>query len=274
MGIAFVSTIYSDAMQRMYYSIIVREVNKGEAKALFDKYTELATKEIMNNSTKGIFKLLEEAVIEFNKIEINDGFYPRIGLVGEIYVKYNSFAQQNVANWLAEQGVEMCIPPIADFFMQTFVNIDSNKQNNLVKATFTDFFLKFTEMYANKLIRKANKIMDKYKFAANFHLIRDAAKEAEKIINLANQFGEGWLISAEITAFAEDKINNVISLQPFGCIANHVVSKGIEKRIKDLYPDMNLLYLDFDDGTSEVNILNRLHFMIKNVKEELTTPTI
>ena len=92
------------------------------------------------------------------------------------------------------------------------------------------------------------------------------AKKADEILNLASQFGEGWLIPAEIATFAEEGIFNVVSVQPFGCIANHVISKGIEKRIKDKFPQMSLLYLDFDDGTTEVNILNRLHFMVDNVK--------
>ena len=81
------------------------------------------------------------------------------------------------------------------------------------------------------------------------------------------QFGEGWLLPAEVVSFARQGINNVLSLQPFGCIANHVVSKGIEKRIKDLYPHMNLLSLDFDSGVSDVNITNRLRLAINSIKE-------
>jgi len=77
-------------------------------------------------------------------------------------------------------------------------------------------------------------------------------------ISMAAQFGEGWLLPAEIVSFAKEGIYNVISLQPFGCIANHIISKGIEKRIKDLYPEMNLLSLDFDSGVSDVNVMNRL----------------
>ena len=78
------------------------------------------------------------------------------------------------------------------------------------------------------------------------------------------QFGEGWGIPAEFVEFAQNGINNVVSLQPFGCIANHIISKGIEKRTRELYPNLNLLYLDFDSGMSEANIFNRLHFMIKS----------
>ncbi|MDR0687118.1 MAG: hypothetical protein LBF55_00330, partial [Prevotellaceae bacterium] len=84
----------------------------------------------------------------------------------------------------------------------------------------------------------------------------------------AHQYGEGWLIPGEISAFASEGINNVISLQPFGCIANQIISKGVEKRMKDKYPKLNLLFLDFDAGTSEVNVFNRLYFMVKAAKEE------
>jgi predicted nucleotide-binding protein (sugar kinase/HSP70/actin superfamily) len=99
--------------------------------------------------------------------------------------------------------------------------------------------------------------------------IEEEAEKASKIVSLAAQFGEGWLIPAEIASFAERRINAAISLQPFGCIANHVISKGIEKKIKDIYPNMNLLFLDFDGGVSEVNVLNRLHFIAKAAKNNL-----
>ena len=99
--------------------------------------------------------------------------------------------------------------------------------------------------------------------------IHHEAKRAEKIVNLAAQFGEGWLIPAELASFAERGINAAVSLQPFGCIANHVISKGIEKKVKDIYPDMNILFLDFDGGVSEVNVLNRMHFIARAAKSQM-----
>ena len=94
----------------------------------------------------------------------------------------------------------------------------------------------------------------------------ETANNGKEVISLSAQFGEGWLLPGEIVSFAKHGINNVISLQPFGCIANHIISKGIEKKIKTLYPQMNLLSLDFDSGVSDVNITNRLHLMIDNIK--------
>ena len=95
------------------------------------------------------------------------------------------------------------------------------------------------------------------------------AKKAEPIINLNAQFGEGWGIASEFAHFAEIGVNNVVSLQPFGCIANQVISKGIEKRAREVHPSLNLLFLDFDSSMGEANIFNRLHFMIRNAQEEI-----
>ena len=100
-----------------------------------------------------------------------------------------------------------------------------------------------------------------------FTNIFNDAKNGGEIINLAAQFGEGWLLPGEVVTFAKQGINNVISLQPFGCIANHIVAKGMEKKIKTLYPQMNLLSLDFDSGVSDVNIANRLLLFVDNIKK-------
>ena len=115
-------------------------------------------------------------------------------------------------------------------------------------------------------IKKVNGIAGKFRYYIPFKDIFDEAEEARKIVSLNAQFGEGWLLPAEIMSYAKQGIQNVISLQPFGCIANHIVSKGIEKRIKHFYPDINLLSLDFDSGVSDVNVTNRMLLFIDNLK--------
>ena len=127
------------------------------------------------------------------------------------------------------------------------------------------------QLLGEKMLWHIGKKIDKAAAAFSYYEplenINKAAEKATKIVNLAAQFGEGWLIPAEFASFAEQGIHAVISLQPFGCIANHIVAKGIEKRVKDLYPDLNLLYLDFDGGVSEVNVQNRLHFIARQVQK-------
>ncbi|MFH2133165.1 MAG: hypothetical protein ABIK68_22520 [bacterium] len=208
---------------------------------------------------------MKRAVKGFNQVALIPGEYPKIGIVGEIYVKYNSFGHQNIVDWLIENRIEAVVPPIIDFFTQDFMNVAANKKTHLKQAQFSDVLILALEYYASHFQNKVNRILSRFKFSSSFHNIRDIARKAEKILSLANQFGEGWLIAAEIASFAEEGVDNVISLQPFGCIANHVISKGIETRIKKQYPKMNLLFLDFDSGTSEVNVLNRLHFMVRTV---------
>jgi predicted nucleotide-binding protein (sugar kinase/HSP70/actin superfamily) len=263
--ILFSSIIYADSISKMYHSAKAREREKGSAKKLTDKYISEILPFVEKNNLNGVLTKLEEAVCEFNELDLNDGKLPAVGIVGEIYIKYSSFGHQFIVDWLIEHGVEVLIPPIHDFFIQEFVNYDVNKQANLTKASWSDFAIYFFERKANRILKKFEKINSKYKYYRPFHKIRHIAEKASEIVDLTAQFGEGWLIPAEIATFAEDRINNVISVQPFGCIANHIVSKGVEKRIKDLFPTMNLLFLDFDADTSEVNVLNRLHFMVENV---------
>jgi len=264
--IVFVSILFADSLSKMYHVGLAREKEKGSAKRLSDKYLFEMQALIESNDVKGVFSKLEEAVNDFNKLDLKEGKIPAIGIVGEIYVKYSSFGHQFIVDWLIDQGVEVVIPPTVDFFIQEFVNFDVNKKQHLRKASWSDIVVYFFERKANRYIKKMEAINSKFKFYRPFHDIRHVAKKAAEIVDLSAQFGEGWLIPAEIATFAEDGINNVISLQPFGCIANHVVSKGVEKRIKDLFTDMNLLFLDFDADTSEVNVLNRLHFMVENVQ--------
>ncbi len=274
MTIAFAGALYADSLAKMYYSTVVREKHKGTTKAVLQKYQKIVNDAIITKNIKEVYRLLKQAVEEFNQIETNNKNYPKIGVVGEIYVKYNSFGNNYAVDWLIEQGIEVVVPPLIEFFTHEFVNFDVKKKAHLERASLSDIYVFFIENFAKWHIHRVNRILSRFKFYDPFHNIRDLSRKAANILNLANQFGEGWLIPAEIAAFAEQGIHNVISLQPFGCIANQIIAKGVEKRIRDLYPDMNLLFLDFDNGTTEANMLNRLHFMVKNVQENKSKKSI
>lgn len=258
---------YSDAISRMYYSAVVREREKGAARKISDEYIATGVQKVAEMNYKSLVKLLEEAARKFDAIcETKD--VPRIGIVGEIFIKYNSFGHQHVVDWLVEEGIEPVIPSLNEFFLQYFPNAKFNEKNYLEKKRkfVVRLLSSLGEKYLNHVMRKIDKAGSAFRYYDKSVNIHEEAKRAEKITNLAAQFGEGWLIPAEFASFAERGINAAISLQPFGCIANHVISKGIEKRVKDIYPDMNLLFLDFDGGVSEVNVLNRLHFIARAAK--------
>ena len=259
-------TIYTDTLLRLYHILIVREKNKGETLSFKDKYIKLLQEEVPYRQPKKIYELLEKMILEANSIETIEKEIPKIGIVGEIYVKYNKFGNRFISDKLIEEGVEVVFPPILEFFTQEIVNVKKNWDMNLTHHKFSSWVLvEFFNIYINNAISKAEKILKKSKYPFVFESIKQIAEDAEQTLSLSNQFGEGWLISAEISSFAKQGINNVISVQPFGCIANQVISKGIEKNLKKKYPNLNLLFLDYDDGASDVNITNRLYFMLKTL---------
>jgi predicted nucleotide-binding protein (sugar kinase/HSP70/actin superfamily) len=159
---------------------------------------------------------------------------------------------------LQSEGIEVFPPQILPFFMQSFVNRKVNKAYGFSESLTPEFIFALYHAFVVKNIKKVNKICADFEYFSPINNIFHEAKQAKDLLNLGCQFGEGWLLPAEIAAYYHKGVHNVISLQPFGCIANHVISKGLEKKLKSKFPKLNLLSLDFDGGTSEVNVQNRL----------------
>jgi predicted nucleotide-binding protein (sugar kinase/HSP70/actin superfamily) len=265
---AIYAVLFADALGKMYYATAVREKVKGIAKQLREEYLTKAVEFVRQHKPTHLVGLMKEAAEAFNNAAV-DRKAPRIGVVGEIFIKYNNYGQQHVVDWLVQHGIEPVIPALSEFFTQYFPNSKFNGKTNLEKNSFmTGFYRVLGETWMNHVSGKIDKAASAFRYYEPNDSIHEGAKEASQIVNLAAQFGEGWLIPAEFASFARRGIKAAISLQPFGCIANHVVAKGIEKRVKDLYPDLNLLYLDFDGGVSEVNVQNRLHFIARQVMRQ------
>lgn len=261
--IAIPLVLYGDGLQQMHSSISVREKKAGASQAVFDFYIERGIDAVRAKDVRTLFRLLGQAVEDFNNVPIHDKQYSKVGLIGEIFVKYNNYAQANISEWLRSRNVEVSTPPLLDFLMQFFVNSKVNVANGLDEETIFSRTLKpLIWWYINGKVKKAERILSKFKFYEPSESIYAKADAASEVLNLSNQFGEGWLIPGEIAHYARKGVNKVVCLQPFGCIANHIVAKGVEKRIKEIYPHMNILYLDIDGGIAEVNLQNRLHFMI------------
>lgn len=259
--------LFADCLSKLYHSAVVREKSPGLAESLRRRYTELAGQLIRANDSRGLKHLMAQAAREFAASIRPDVKAPVIGVVGEIYVKYNGFSNRNVIKWLNARGVEVVAPCILNFFLTAFANRHVNKEKHIkpqqTPLWVTDFFYRWIMHYAVDFDRACSV----YPYYRKFSDIFTDARKASRIVNLAGDFGEGWFLPAEISNLAEEGVRNVVSLQPFGCIANHIISKGVEKRIKQLYPQMNLLFLDFDSNTSEANVHNRLHFMVENARQ-------
>jgi len=262
--------VFGDILSRMHFATIVREKVKGATQKLTQDYLENAAELARKNDTDGLIDLLKQAVIDYNNTAKDNCTTPQIGIVGEIYLKYNPYANMFITDWLVEQGIEVRMPDLLDFFVQEFVNMKTNSKNKTEKYSLgTKLYVSILEQRFSKFVDKLEKIGSGFKYYHPKHSIYEKAELGAEIVDLANQYGEGWLIPAEIALFAKEGVNNVVSLQPFGCIANHIVAKGVEKKIKTIYPKTNLLFLDYDGGTSEVNIFNRLHFLAKQAKDEI-----
>lgn len=263
----FWGVVFGDSMSQMYFSTAVREQHKGDAAGLVSRYTSLAAPMTQDHNVDGILALLNSAVTQFNLIPVCAGTLPQIGIVGEIYVKYNDYCNNFIIKWLQDQGVEVEIPPMIDFFIQGFVNVQSDRTLHLARENVTTLLAFLGEKLVRTRLDRVNAILQRYVRYEQQPTIHDLARKASHILSLADQFGEGWLIPAEVSALAEHGVNNILCLQPFGCIANHIVAKGVEKRMRDLFPQLNLLYLDMDAGAGEANLLNRLHFMVQGARE-------
>ncbi|MCL2247381.1 MAG: acyl-CoA dehydratase activase-related protein, partial [Lentimicrobiaceae bacterium] len=266
--IIFNALLFSDCLSQLYAASIVRETHTGAATLLKEKYLKKVDEVIRRNKSKKIFELLKEAVEDFKKITIPDKKLPLAGIVGEIYLKFNSFSHKHIIKQLQKEGVEVLPPQIMPFFLQSFVNRKVNKNYALSDSSYPEFIFDGIYALVKRNITKANKICSEFEYFSPIDDIFHEATQAEELIDLGCQFGEGWLLPAEIGAYYRKGVYNVISLQPFGCIANHVISKGLEKKLKTKFPKLNLLSLDFDGGTSEVNVQNRLA-LFKSAMESL-----
>jgi len=264
---AIAGLLYGDAIARLYYRTVVRERTVGLARTLRDHYMSAVTSCAERCDALGMVDLLRDAVRDFNDAVADTSERPRVGIVGEIFLKYNGFSHMHVVDWLISQGIEPSVPPLMDFFTQYFVNAKVNRSEHITKLNSLIIFEWLSDKYTARWIDRFESVMEDFVCYKRPATIFEKGDYASEVIKLTNQYGEAWLIAGEIAGFAHEGINDIVCLQPFGCIANHVVAKGIERKIKRLYPKTNLLFLDFDASTSEVNVLNRLHFMVGNARD-------
>lgn len=261
--------LFTDTLMKLYYAAATRERNSGDAEKILNQYLQLAKQYSGNFKIKNLFPLLEQAVEEFNRIperEITQSPI-KIGIVGEIFLKYNPFANHFICDWLIKRGFELHVPSLNTFFLENLHDIHYNNQHHIeYSSTLKRQLIKWMDKWIGRKLKKANAILKMYKHPlpamTNIHQL---AAHAEPVLSLANQSGEGWLLPGEIAMMASEGINHIICLQPFGCIANHVVAKGVANRIKELYPNINLLFLDVDSGSTEVNFRNRLELFVQAI---------
>jgi predicted nucleotide-binding protein (sugar kinase/HSP70/actin superfamily) len=268
---AILGILFTDALSNMYHTSVIRENRKGDSIKVVDKYLKPFWDGSIPLEKAALLEFINQAVEDFNALSVTDRNYPKVGIVGEIYVKYNTFSNNYVADWLMEQGIEVVQPTFLEFFAGGLVLMDNRVRTNLMRPNLIWILSFLGKKLLHSFLNEVDGIMQKYRYYHPYHDIEEIARKAREVVSLNHQYGEGWLIAGEIASFAKDGINNVLCLQPFGCIANHVVAKGMEKRMKELFPQLNLLFLDADAGLSEVNFFNRMHFFVNHAKDGVGT---
>ncbi len=264
------AVIYGDLLMRCLYRVRPYELVKHSANALHDKWREICIDSIVNSQPKYSYKEICKGIVnDFDNLPIDETLRkPRVGIVGEILVKYMPLANNNLVELLESEGAEAVVPDLMDFLNYSFYD-SVYKSEFLGTSKFTAFISK-TGIKAIRAIKgTAIKALAASKRFEPPMKIEDIAELAKPMLSMGNQYGEGWLLAGEMAELITHGTPNIVCIQPFACLPNHVVGKGVIKQLKKLYPESNVVAVDYDPGASEVNQLNRIKLMLSVAKKRL-----
>jgi predicted CoA-substrate-specific enzyme activase len=269
---AMFSMIYTDGISALYHASVVRERIKGDTLALTEKWMSPFENGSMPLNRHTVMTNLRQAVAEFNSLSTYKERLPQVGIVGEVYVKYNTFVNSHIVQWLIDREMEVVLPPLLTFFLGSFVGFKAGVRERIRRPDLLWALSAAGHRLVQSVLDEAEAVLDGFRNYPKHRRITEIAQTASSIVQLTHQYGEGWLLSGEVGEFMRAGVKNVLCLQPFGCIANHVVAKGVARRLKGLYPELNLLFLDLDAGGSDVNLINRAHFFVEQAKASVSSP--
>lgn len=263
--------IYGDLFMKVLYRTRPYERFHGSAEVLFDKWIEKA-KENVRIGNKGDFnKNITDIIYEFDRLELLDIKKPKVGIVGEILVKYHPTANNDIVSILEQGGAEAVVPDLMDYFLYSTFNAGfrfeylAGTRLNKEVSKFATFYIMHYRQIVKRELSRSNRFTPPTP-------IEELAKMASSVLSLGNQTGEGWLVTAEMMEFIEQGTSNIICVQPLACLPNHITGKGMFKPIKERYPGANIMPIDYDPGISNVNQLNRIKLMlsvaIKNLSKD------
>lgn len=264
------SVIYGDILQKLLTKNRAYEINKGETQALFDKWMEKCKKLVANSSMKEFKSNIYKMVEEFEEIELDTSIKkPKVGIVGEVLIKYQPFGNNFVADKLEAEGAEVILPDFMGFIK--FIATHKITFNQLIKTDGTKakifkLAIKLIDILEKDEIIALSNSKKGYLLPCNIFELEENVKD---ILSIGNQTGEGWFLTAEMIEYIEHDIPNIVCVQPFACLPNHVVGKGVIKTIRDTYPEANISPIDYDPGASEANQTNRIKLLMAVAKDNL-----
>ena len=263
---AIQALIYGDLLMNLLYATRPYEKNKGDADRLYSEITAFLQKELKAHKKRDFIKNIYSAVEKFDAIERLDIKKPKVGVVGEILVKFHPTANNSVVKVIEGEGAEAVVPSLLDFILYTLYNerfVYENLGGKFLTYHIKNMIVSYIENY-RKHLRDALK---KSKSYSSPPTIQEIAKGAEKVMSLGHQTGEGWFLTGEMIELITSGVKNIICVQPFACLPNHVTGKGMAKELKRLFSGANIAAIDYDPGASEVNQLNRIKLMLSRAFE-------
>ncbi|MDD7266839.1 MAG: acyl-CoA dehydratase activase-related protein [Lachnospiraceae bacterium] len=258
---------FGDILMKCIYRMRPYEIEAGSTNALHRKWDEICRQFVGGDKPAfGQFKkLCRQMIREFDELPIVEERKPRVGIVGEILVKFLPAANNMLVETLEAEGAEAVVPDLLDFMNYSFYNQNFGVKH-LGKKAKSAWVANAGIMLIGWLRAAAAK-----EFAKSRHFtppadIRELARLSEPIVSVGNQTGEGWFLTGEMLELIHNGVPNIVCTQPFGCLPNHIVGKGVIKELRRLHPGTNIVAIDYDPGASEVNQLNRLKLMLANAK--------
>ena len=266
--------IFGDIFMRCVYRMRPYEKETGSVNALHRKWVKICQDFLSSKKLPGYFKfrrLCRQIIEEFDAVPVTDEKKPRVGIVGEILVKFAPMANNHLVELLEAEGAEAVVPDLLDFMLYCFYNqIYKAEYLGTKKSSASTASTARLAIWAIGQVRgAAASAFKKSRHFAPPASIYDLVSYAEPIVSIGNQTGEGWFLTGEMVELIHQGVNNIVCTQPFGCLPNHVVGKGVIKELRRRYPESNVVAIDYDPGASEVNQLNRIKLMLSTAQKNM-----
>ncbi len=267
---AMQAVVYGDIFMRVVYATRPYEKKPGSADALHQKWKKRCIVSLskrapammeFSRNVRGIIR-------DFDNLPRLDVKKPKVGIVGEILVKFSPLANNHIVELLESEGAEAVMPDLMDFLLYCFYNNNFKAENlggKLSVARLCNMGISLIE-YFRKVARRELQASRHFTAPAR---IQDLAAMAQDFVSLGNQTGEGWFLTGEMLELIHSGTTNIVCTQPFGCLPNHIVGKGVIKELRRVYPESNIVAVDYDPGASEVNQLNRIKLMLATAQRKL-----
>ncbi len=262
------SIFYGDSIMWCYNQTKPYEAEAGAADAAREKAIELVVNKFKKGGYSKYKKITAEIIKIFAAVKRNKKRKVKVGIVGEIYVKYSGLGNNKLEKFLLSENCEPVVPALIDFVLYCIINV-VNDRRLYGRGKNAAFVYNLAYKLVHGMQKKVIKVFEEEGSFAPPHDFEHLRTCADKVINQGVKMGEGWLIPAEMAALAETGVQNIVCAQPFGCLPNHIAGKGSVRALKDIYPDENIVAVDYDPSATKVNQENRIKLMLATARENL-----